>query len=110
MKGSLSPAQLARVAERFKALGEPARLRMLDVLRHGEMAVSELITATGLGQANVSKHLQLLHAAGLVARRKEGLFVYYSLADRDVLLLCDIMCDRIHRQGDADQRRFGTGA
>ena len=86
MKGSLSPAQLARVAERFKALGEPARLRMLDVLRHGEMAVSELIMATGMGQANVSKHLQILHAAGLVARRKEGLFVYYTLADRDVLL------------------------
>ncbi len=110
MKGSLSAVQLARIAERFKALGEPARLRMLDVLRHGEMAVSELITATGLGQANVSKHLQILHAAGLVARRKEGLFVYYSLADRDVLLLCNIMCDRLERQTDADQRRFGTGA
>ncbi|HEX6090045.1 MAG TPA: metalloregulator ArsR/SmtB family transcription factor [Gemmatimonadales bacterium] len=110
MSSSLSPVQLVRVAERFKALGEPARLRMLDVLRHGEMAVSELIEVTGMGQANVSKHLQILHAAGLVTRRKEGLFVYYSLADRDVLLLCDIMCGRIERQHDADQRRFGTGA
>ena len=110
MSGTLSQVQLARVAERFKALGEPARLRMLDVLRRGEMAVSELIEATGMGQANASKHLQILHAAGLVIRRKEGLFVYYGLADREVLLLCDIMCGRIERQNGADQRQFGTGA
>lgn len=110
MSGPLSPMQLARLAERFKALGEPARLRMLDVLRRGELTVSELTVATGFGQANVSKHLQILHAAGLVARRKEGLFVYYSLPDADVLLLCDIMCGRIERESEADQRLFGTGA
>ncbi|HEX6645067.1 MAG TPA: metalloregulator ArsR/SmtB family transcription factor [Gemmatimonadales bacterium] len=107
MKRTLTPADLARVAERFKALGEPARLRMLDALRGGEMAVSELIDLTGMGQANVSKHLQILHAAGLVSRRKEGLFVFYALADREVLLLCDIMCDRIERQADPD-RLLGT--
>ena len=110
MSGPLTPILLARVAERFKALGEPARLRMLDVLRRGEMTVSELTEATRFGQANVSKHLQILHAAGLVARRKEGLYVYYSLADADVLLLCDIMCGRIERQSEAGQRLFGTGA
>ena len=52
---------------------EPARLQILDALRDGEMTVTELIDTTGLGQANVSKHLQSLYAAGFVGRRKEGL-------------------------------------
>lgn len=83
------------VAERFRALGEPARLRILDALRRGELSVGELGRATGLSQANLSKHLQLLHNLGFVRRRKEGLYVYYALADRDVFQLCDIMCGRI---------------
>ncbi len=86
---------LALVAERFKALGEPARLAILNQLRDGEATVSDLIDGTGMGQANVSKHLQLLHALQFVARRKEGLFVYYSLADESVFELCDVMCGRI---------------
>lgn len=84
-----------RVAERFKALGEPARLRILDALRGGELTVGELVAATGLNQANLSKHLQLLHSVGFVARRKEGLFVVYQLADDDVFQLCDVMCGRV---------------
>jgi len=91
----MTPELLALVAERFKALGEPARLSILSQLRDGEAAVGELIDATGLGQANVSKHLQLLHSLGFVARRKEGLFVYYALADESVFQLCDIMCGKI---------------
>lgn len=83
------------VAERFKALGEPARLRILDALREGELAVGALAERTGLNQANLSKHLQRLHALGFVTRRKDGLFVYYCLADDDVFQLCDIMCGRI---------------
>lgn len=86
---------LALVAERFKALGEPARLEILSQLRSGELTVSELIDATGMGQANVSKHLQLLHALRFVSRRKEGVFVYYALADKRVFQLCDLMCGRI---------------
>jgi len=91
----MTPELLALVAERFKALGEPARLSILSQLRDGEGTVTELIDATGLGQANVSKHLQLLHTQGFVARRKEGLFVYYALADESVFQLCDIMCGKI---------------
>ena len=91
----MGPELLELVAARFKVLGEPARLQILNALRSGELTVTELIDATGLGQANVSKHLQLLHAHGFVARRKEGLFAYYALADRDVLKLCDVMCGRL---------------
>ncbi|HUE88804.1 MAG TPA: metalloregulator ArsR/SmtB family transcription factor [Vicinamibacterales bacterium] len=83
------------VAERFRALGEPARLRILNALRGGEATVGELVETTGLTQANLSKHLQLLHALGFVTRRKQGLFVYYTLADADIFRLCDIMCGRL---------------
>jgi len=91
----LSPDLLKLIAERFKVLSEPARLEILNALREDEMTVSELVDTTGLGQANVSKHLQLLLAHNFVARRKDGLFAYYSLADRAVFKLCDLMCGRL---------------
>jgi DNA-binding transcriptional ArsR family regulator len=92
---SLTPELLELIADRFKVLAEPARLRILNVLREGEMTVTQVMAATELGQANVSKHLQLLHAHGYVDRRKEGLYVYYRLADPAVFELCDIMCGRL---------------
>ena len=95
---ALTPEVVGLVAERFKALAEPARLQILTCLREGEMVVTDLVAKTGLGQANVSKHLQLLHAKGFVARRKDGLFVYYSLADKGIFQLCDTMCVRLERE------------
>ena len=86
------------VAERFKALAEPARLQILSCLRGGELTVGELVDKTGFGQANVSKHLQLLHAMGFVRRRKDGLFVYYALADKGIFQLCDAMCGRLEQE------------
>lgn len=83
------------IAERFRALGEPARLKILNSLRSGEAAVGELAQTTGLNQANLSRHLQLLHSLGFVKRRKAGLFVYYALADTDIFQLCDLMCGRL---------------
>ncbi len=90
-----TPELLTVVAERFRALAEPARLQLLHVLEGGERTVSELVGTTGMGQGNLSKHLQQLHAKGFVKRRRDGLFVYYALADADVLKLCEIMCNRI---------------
>ena len=87
------------IAERFKALGEPVRLEILYALQQGERTVSELTEVTGLGQANASKHLQILHAHGFVGRRKAGLYVYYSLVDTDAIRLCDLMCGRIGEDG-----------
>lgn len=101
---TMTPELIEIVAGRFKALGEPARLQILATLREGERTVGELVEETGLGQANVSKHLQLLHSLGFVTRRKEGLFVYYGLADRDVFRLCDIMCGRIEKETKARGR------
>jgi DNA-binding transcriptional ArsR family regulator len=97
-KLTMTPELVALVAERFKALAEPARLHMLNVLRTGEMTVGELVEETGLGQANVSKHLQMLYSLAFVSRRKEGLFVYYALADRTVFKLCDLMCGQLEAE------------
>jgi DNA-binding transcriptional ArsR family regulator len=106
---AMTPEVLDLVAERFRALGEPARLHLLNALRSGERTVSELMEETGLGQANASKHLQLLHALGFVERRKEGLFVRYRLSDRSVFELCDIMCGRLAEETRARSRLLATG-
>jgi ArsR family transcriptional regulator len=90
----LTPDQLGLVADRFKALAEPSRLAILQALRGGERTVSQLMADTGLGQANLSKHLQLLHGAGFLDRRRDGVSVAYRLADADVLELCELMCRR----------------
>jgi DNA-binding transcriptional ArsR family regulator len=96
--------QIELVAERFRALAEPARLRLMNELRAGECTVGELVEATALGTANVSKHLQILHAAGFVTRRKEGLCVHYGLAGADVFRLCEMMCGRMKAEGEARRR------
>ena len=100
----MTAEQMELVAERFRVLGEPARLQILNGLREGEQTVGELVEATGLGTANVSKHLQLLHAAAFVTRRKEGLYVYYGLAGNDVFRLCDIMCGRLEAEAKARRK------
>jgi DNA-binding transcriptional ArsR family regulator len=99
----MTPAMLEAVAVRFKVLAEPARLQILSTLMRGPMHVTALMEATGLNQANLSKHLQLLHAQGFVSRRREGLFVHYALADDSVHALCDLMC------GAVEARRRRTG-
>ena len=91
----MTPKTMDLVAERFRALGEPARLAILQALRQGERCVSDLEADTGLNQANLSRHLQVLTTTGMVRRRKDGLFAYYALADSNVLRLCEIMCGRI---------------
>jgi DNA-binding transcriptional ArsR family regulator len=100
---TLTPDMLELVAERLRALAEPARLQILNELRGGERTVTALVEATGLGQANVSKHLQLLLAAGFVGRRKDGLFARYRIVDQDVFRICEMMCDRL--EVDARRRR-----
>ena len=104
MTKTMSRPLLEQLADRFKVLGEVNRLSVLAALRDGEQTVTELIDATGLGQANLSKHLTLLHRLGFVRRRKEGLNVFYSLADQDVFSICDLMCGRLEREHAARRR------
>ncbi len=107
MPRPLSAAAMTELAERFRALGEPARLAILEALRDGERTVSELVDATGQAQANVSRHLAVLHGAGFVTRRRDGAFVRYTVADVQVYQLCDLMCGRIERDAEAMARAVG---
>ena len=104
---SLTPELLDLIADRFKVLAEPVRLQVLNALRRGEMTVTELVDATGHGQANLSKHLQLLFAFGFVTRRKDGLYVHYALANDDVFRLCDIMCGHLGLEATKRRRVLG---
>ncbi len=84
------------IAERFRVIGEPMRIRLLDRLRSGEASVGELADALGAGQQNISRHLNVLHAAGIVRRRKDGTRVIYSIGEQSVFALCDIACGSLH--------------
>lgn len=101
---TMSPELMALVADRFKALGDPARLSILSALRRGERTVTEMVSATELSQANVSKHLALLLRLGFVRRRRSGPYTYYALADRGVFKLCDVMCGRIENELEKHSR------
>lgn len=93
------PDQLVElVAGRFRVLGEPMRIRLLDQLRDGEATVQELQEALGVSQQNVSKHLGVLLNAGMVARTKRGTSSLYSIADPAVFELCDQVCGGLRRQ------------
>ena len=92
---ALSDSALGLIASRFRALSEPVRLRLLNTLMQGERSVTQLVEASGTGQANVSKHLAVLREAGMVAMRREGLLTICSIADPAIVELCDIMCARL---------------
>ena len=86
------------VARRFRVLGEPMRIRLLDQLREGPATVGELCKALGASQQNVSKHLCVLHDERLVSRSKDGNFVRYEIADPGVFDLCEDVCGGLRRQ------------
>jgi DNA-binding transcriptional ArsR family regulator len=86
------------IARRFRAIGEPMRIKLLDQLRGGEATVSELSEAIGASQQNVSKHLAVLADAGILGRRKEGNHVYYRIVDQGVLTLCEEVCGSVQQQ------------
>jgi DNA-binding transcriptional ArsR family regulator len=86
------------IARRFRLLGEPLRIRLLEVLREGEATVGALVEASGTSQQNVSKHLGVLLQGGVVKRRKQGTSVYYAIADDSVFRLCEDVCGSLERQ------------
>ena len=92
------------VAQRFRVLGEPLRIRLLDRLRESPASVLELQDAVGASQQNVSKHLGILYGAGMVERRKEGNRAVYEISDPMVFDLCELVCGGVQRQVDELQR------
>ncbi len=107
-RNPLNPQNLESVATRFRILGVPLRLQILNELAEGERTVSALVEATGSTQPNVSKHLSTLLAHRLVKREKRGNASYYSVADPAVFELCEIVCGNIERTLDEELRTFSS--
>jgi DNA-binding transcriptional ArsR family regulator len=94
------------IAERFRLLAEPMRVKLLDRLRDGEASVHELAVPLGTTPQNVSKHLGVLAHGGVVARRKEGNFVYYRVVDNGIWELCHLICGGVERRLDELRATF----
>lgn len=107
----LTTTALVQVADYFKVLSELSRLQVLCTLKSGSKNVSEVMDATGLGQANVSKHLKILAQAGIVTRQPQGVSVYYEIADPLIFDLCELVCQsletRLQEQSQQLQRFTG---
>lgn len=93
---TLPPPVIERVAERFRLLSDPTRLRLVNEL-HGasELTVGELVDALGASYATVSKHLALLRAHQVVARRREGTKLYYRIIDPSLDEVCNAVCQAL---------------
>lgn len=94
------------IARRFAALSEPLRLRLLHSLFDGEKNVNTLVQISGGTQTNVSRHLQTLTEAGILARRKDGLQVFYSIGDPSIFELCELVCTSLEKQHSARADAF----
>jgi DNA-binding transcriptional ArsR family regulator len=97
------------IAERFRVLGEPMRIRILDQLQDGEATVGQLAETLGTSQQNVSKHIGVLARAGLVGREKDGNSVRCRIADESVLQLCEQVCGSLQRRVAELQALLGPG-
>lgn len=97
VRRQMNVAMAEVIAERFRLLAEPTRIRILDALRAGPLTVGALTAEVASTQQNVSKHLGLLHRAGLLMREKDGNSVRYEIADQGVFALCDEVCGGIQR-------------
>ncbi len=106
---AMSTAMAEVIAERFRLLADPTRIRILDGLRDQPLTVGALTDEIGTSQQNISKHLGLLHRAGVVAREKDGVCVRYSIADDSVFHLCEDVCGGIHRHLNELQSMMNEG-
>jgi DNA-binding transcriptional ArsR family regulator len=103
-----SAAVVEQVTNYFRVLGEPMRLRLLNVLRDGERCVQELVDETETSQANVSKHLKVMLQAGILAKRNQGTQAFYRVADDLIFELCNLVCDRLASRIEQQALHFRT--
>jgi DNA-binding transcriptional ArsR family regulator len=90
-RGVLAAGELERIATRFKMLGEPMRLRILQAVCRAPRTVNDIVSVTGSTQANVSKHLALLATSGILTRARDGQRVYYGIKDPLAVKLCELV-------------------
>lgn len=91
------------VASYFSVLSEPTRLRIMHSICETEKTVSQIVEDVGATQTNASRHLSLMHRAGVLARRKEGNLVYYRVADVAMIEICRTVCNQI--AGSLDDKK-----
>lgn len=92
---ALDDRALGHIAEYFRALSEPLRLKILNALRDKAYNVGDLTELLACSQANVSKHLATLMRHGLVERSAQGTNAFYRIADPHVYQLCDLVCGQM---------------
>lgn len=96
------------VAERFRILSEPIRLRILQALQGGELTVTELTREIDISQPNASKHLRILQDAGVLRRDQRGNSVYYAIADDSIFELCELVCGSLETRFREKAEIFAT--
>ena len=84
-----------KAAEVFRVMAAPMRLRIISSLCHGEKNVSELLAEVDTTQPNMSQHLNTLYQAGVVAKRREGVQIYYRIVNQQVVQLCRAVCTQM---------------
>ena len=109
MRADMGEEALQMIAARFRVLGEASRLKLIIALEDGEKNVSALVALTGQTQANASRQLQALTEAGILGRRKEGLNVFYRIADKSIFDMCDHVCGSLQRRIAAQAGAFHSG-
>jgi DNA-binding transcriptional ArsR family regulator len=100
------PEVVQQVANYFSVLGEPMRLRILNLLKDGEKCVQDLVEATDTSQANVSKHLKVMLQAGILTRRTKGTLAYYNVEDQLIFELCTLVCDQLANRIERQAQHF----
>jgi DNA-binding transcriptional ArsR family regulator len=103
---NMTEATFEEIAQRFRALSDPMRLKILYNLGTEELTVTDIVERTGGSQSNISKHLSTLLSHGLVHRRREGTSAFYSVTDLSIFALCDQVCGGIDRELAARRRAF----
>jgi DNA-binding transcriptional ArsR family regulator len=107
LRHPLSDEIVELIARRFRVLGDPTRIKILDRLREEEASVQELCAVLGSTQQNISKHLGVLTDAGILARRKDGNFARYRVVDEGVFRLCEDVCGALERQLESLREALG---
>ncbi len=105
----VSEQLLERIASRLRAMGNPVRLKILHTLEEGELSVTEILAEIGGSQANISKHLAVLRAAGLVESRREGVSVFYRIGDDAVFTVCQTVCESLQDRAAAEAQAIRRG-
>ncbi|HKJ23451.1 MAG TPA: metalloregulator ArsR/SmtB family transcription factor [Myxococcota bacterium] len=102
----LTESALVLVAARFRALGDPARLMIVNRLMNGELPVQDLLRETGLSQTNLSRHLGILRRSGIVERRSEGNRAFYRVGDPSLIEVCELVCGSLAERLAHDLEAF----